>query len=246
MQEQHAGEENKENNNNNKEAKKEAAASRQHWPPEGLSGRPLDSSARGAQAPEAAQAFSLPLQLPDCIVPAPPCHRPALFAWIVGGGKNLTPVRRCGLSGPHPHTSRGWRRLCQRLGHTGVSKHAEMAAIAALSPECLARRRLTLVVMRLRQCGEGPRLGQLELGLARPCDECSKVICALGCFRRIVYSTDEGGLACSAPEELLEQSTPSTGKKMQEVKQAEACKGAPRADGGLWEVGRQHRPRRCR
>merc|ERR1712203_883933 len=55
----------------------------------------------------------------------------------------------------------------------------------------------------------------MELGLARPCDECTKVICALGCFRRIVYSTADGYLASIAPEELLRQCTPSSGKRQQ-------------------------------
>merc|ERR1712039_667713 len=86
--------------------------------------------------------------------------QPALFAWVMGGGKNLTPVRRCCLGGPHPGTSRGWRQLCQRIGHCGISKHAEMAAIAALPPETLwasRRQRLTLVVVRLREKSRKPR-----------------------------------------------------------------------------------------
>jgi len=166
-------------------------------------------------------------------------HQPALFAWVVGGGKNLTPIRRCRLGGPHPHTSRAWRRFCQRVGHAGVSKHAEMAAIAALQPEALhpPRRRLTLVVVRLRNRLMGsseaapPAIHAdadavpdassgafVELGLARPCDECAKIICALGCFRRIVYSTDDGHLASSAPEELLQDCTPSSGKRLQQTR----------------------------
>lgn len=200
----------------------------------------------------------------------PPQHQPALFAWVVGGGKNLTPVRRCGLGGPHPRTSRGWRRFCQRVGHTGVSKHAEMAAIAALQPEALQqRRRLTLVVVRLRRglrCTEEavppptpPELdadaigapvpppppppaldgGDLvELGLARPCDECSKIICALGCFRRIVYSTDDGHLASLAPEDLLQQCTPSSGKRLQQKRVEVAGAGPERRRGPRGTSGR--------
>eukprot|EP00416_Gambierdiscus_australes_P048839 CAMPEP_0171153692 /NCGR_PEP_ID=MMETSP0766_2-20121228/151196_1 /TAXON_ID=439317 /ORGANISM="Gambierdiscus australes, Strain CAWD 149" /LENGTH=325 /DNA_ID=CAMNT_0011617609 /DNA_START=63 /DNA_END=1044 /DNA_ORIENTATION=- len=177
-------------------------------------------------------------------------QQPALFAWVVGGGKNLTPVRRCGLGGPHPRTSGGWRRLCQRIGHTGVSKHAEMAAIAALQPQALqpARKRLTLVVVRLRKgagIGGSERLPPLadpeeqaeklpgaavELGLARPCDECAKMICALGCFRRVVYSTEDGRLVSSTPEELLQHCTPSSGKRLQQKRSTEllstgACSG---------------------
>merc|ERR1712066_1112850 len=56
---------------------------------------------------------------------------------------------------------------------------------------------------------------QMELGLARPCDECAKVICALGCFRRIVYSAADGCLTSISPEELLPQCTPSSGKRQQ-------------------------------
>merc|ERR1712039_923345 len=165
-------------------------------------------------------------------------QQPALFAWVMGGGKNLTPVRRCCLGGPHPGTSRSWRQLCQRIGHCGISKHAEMAAIAALHPDLLwapRRQRLTLVVVRLRAASKASgsqavaslddaalSLGEqssqeapMELGLARPCDECAKVICALGCFRRIVYSTADGCLASVGPEELLQQCAPSSGKRRQ-------------------------------
>lgn len=165
-------------------------------------------------------------------------QQPALFAWVMGGGKNLTPVRRCCLGGPHPGTSRSWRQLCQRIGHCGISKHAEMAAIAALHPDTLwasRRQRLTLVVVRLRaasratgsqatassdqaalsQGDSAAEESEMELGLARPCDECAKVICALGCFRRIVYSTADGCLTSIGPEELLQQCTPSSGKRQQ-------------------------------
>merc|ERR1712203_583621 len=62
----------------------------------------------------------------------------------------------------------------------------------------------------------------MELGLARPCDECTKVICALGCFRRIVYSTADGCLASIAPEELLRQCTPSSGKRQQNRERCQA------------------------
>merc|ERR1712217_719728 len=132
---------------------------------------------------------------------------------------------------------------CQRIGHCGITKHAEMAAIAALHPETLwasRRQRLTLVVVRVRAPQKSPLGSQatvatgqaalslngdcaekaeddtpMELGLARPCDECIKVICALGCFRRVVYSTADGCLVSIAPEELLLQCTPSSGKRQQ-------------------------------
>merc|ERR1711957_672556 len=87
-------------------------------------------------------------------------QQPALFAWVMAGGKNLTPVRRCCLGGPHPRTSRGWRQLCQKVGHCGISKHAEMAAIAALHPDTLwasRRQRLTLVVVRVRAAAGKPQ-----------------------------------------------------------------------------------------
>merc|ERR1712217_411219 len=98
------------------------------------------------------------------------------------------------------------------------------------------KQRLTLVVVRLRAASRAPgsqataaiqqaalSLGdnvadedvQMELGLARPCDECAKVICALGCFRRIVHSAADGCLTSVAPEELLSQCTPSSGKRQQ-------------------------------
>lgn len=168
-------------------------------------------------------------------------QQPALFAWVMVGGKNLTPVRRCCLGGPHPGTSRSWRQLCHRIGHSGISKHAEMAAIAALQPETLhepIRRRLTLVVIRLRTvtAQPAPRAGKarsssgnerngetrVELGLARPCDECSKVICALGCFKRVIYSASDGRLVSVAPEELLQFCLPSSGKRMQQKDLLEA------------------------
>lgn len=202
-----------------------------------------------------ATASSMGLTPSLTTVPPPP-QQPALFAWVVGGGKNLTPVRRCGLGGPHPRTSRGWRRFCQRIGHTGISKHAEMAAIAALQPEALhsPRRRLTLVVVRLRRglraaagAGLPPELdgeadgaeggASVELGLARPCDECAKIICALGCFRRIVYSTDDGHLASLAPEDLLQQCTPSSGKRLQQ-RRAEAAEAGPARAGPRRTCGR--------
>merc|ERR1712151_1426654 len=137
-------------------------------------------------------------------------------------------------------------------GHNGISKHAEMAAIAALPPETLwatKKQRLTLVVVRLRAASRAPgkqataaiqqaalSLGdnvadedvQMELGLARPCDECAKVICALGCFRRIVYSAADGCLTSISPEELLPQCTPSSGKRQQR-RAALAAGQVPRA-----------------
>jgi len=179
-------------------------------------------------------------------------QQPALFAWVTAGGKNLTPVRRCCLGGPHPRTSVGWRRFCQRLGHGGVTKHAEMAAIAAINPDVFLRgtprRRLTLVVVRVRRAqsdaasevatpfsaGSGSSsdaaLHDVEagvgsegiiaaahhcglLGCARPCDECAKVIVALGCFRRVVYSQQDGSLVSVAPEDLIQSCTPSSAKR---------------------------------
>jgi len=221
--------------------------------------------------------------------------QPALFAWVMGGGKNLTPVRRCGLGGPHPRTTREWRQLCRRVGHSGISKHAEMAALAALP--CLGeasrpqRRRLTLVVVRL--CAPAPArgvgkkgassasgsasgsfscnsttggssigssngessdeeepleapsgVGLARLGLARPCDECTKVICAVGCFRRVVYSDEDGRLACAAPEDLLQRCTPSSGKRRQQtqkmLKRAEELAGSnpgPQSSNGVATKG---------
>lgn len=145
-------------------------------------------------------------------------RRPNLFAWIVGGGKNLTPIRRCCLGGPHPRVNGGWRQFCQRLGHSGITKHAEMAAIAALrleSAELRKQRRLTLVVIRV--CSTGQAVGeQVSLGLAQPCDECTKIICALGCFRRVIHSTADGNLISVVPEHLLEVSVPSSGKRSQQ------------------------------
>jgi len=161
-------------------------------------------------------------------------QQPALFACVVGGGKILTPVRRCGLGGPHPRTSRFWRRFCQRIGHSGISKHAEMAAIAALRPEALqatngrtpGRRRLTLVVVRLRAGQDSAADGgdsRVELGMARPCDECTKVICALGCFRKVVYSASDGHLASASPEDLLEHCQPTSGKRAELRTAEEVC-----------------------
>jgi len=149
-------------------------------------------------------------------------QRPNLFAWIVGGGKNLTPIRRCGLGAPHPRVNGGWRQFCHRVGHSGITKHAEMAAIAALgleNREMRKQRRLTLVVVRVRS---GGRVGQtggdggVSLGLAQPCDECTKIICALGCFRRVIHSTLDGDLVSVSPEHLLEVSAPSSGKRRQQ------------------------------
>merc|ERR1712137_279341 len=145
-------------------------------------------------------------------------QRPNLFAWIVGGGKNLTPIRRCGLGAPHPRVNGGWRQFCHRVGHSGITKHAEMAAIAALgleNREMRKQRRLTLVVVRV--CSTGQTVGeQVCLGLAQPCDECTKIICALGCFRRVIHSTADGNLISVAPEHLLEVSVPSSGKRSQQ------------------------------
>mmetsp|Transcript_37638 Transcript_37638/g.82620 ORF Transcript_37638/g.82620 Transcript_37638/m.82620 type:complete len:288 (-) Transcript_37638:55-918(-) len=154
--------------------------------------------------------------------------QPALFAWVTCGGKNLTPVRRCGLGGPHPGTSAEWRRLCQSVSHSGISKHAEMAAIAALQPEALRaprKRRLTLVVVRLRTVARNDTedgILDTELGLARPCDECAKVIWALGRFRRVVYSEESGRLVSVAPDELLLRCQPSSGKRLQQKHREEA------------------------
>lgn len=159
----------------------------------------------------------------------PSCAPPRLFAWVACGGKNLTPVRHCGLGGPHPGTSKFWRRLCQRLGHSGITKHAEMAAIAALPPEVLhpPRRRLVLVVVRLRPIGQPNTCGGrnsddgcgsfsgFEFALSRPCDECAKIIYALGCFKRVIFCDESGALARASPEELLAVSQPCSGKRFQ-------------------------------
>ncbi|CAK0802789.1 unnamed protein product [Prorocentrum cordatum] len=108
-----------------------------------------------------------------------------------------------------------------------------MAAITALCAKGppVRQRRLTLVVVRFRAAavagaaacaGHGGRGPSLGLGLARPCDECSKVICALGCFRRVVYSTEDGRLVSVAPEALLQECQPSSGKRLQRRAGSEA------------------------
>mmetsp|Transcript_95116 Transcript_95116/g.217804 ORF Transcript_95116/g.217804 Transcript_95116/m.217804 type:complete len:156 (-) Transcript_95116:7-474(-) len=86
-----------------------------------------------------------------------------------------------------------------------------MAALQSLSPKILgtprALRRCSLTVVRFSTIG-----GELHLRCAKPCDECAKVLAALG-LRRVWYSTVGGTVVGERPDELAMGAAPSTAKR---------------------------------
>uniref|UniRef100_A0A7S2D7M2 CMP/dCMP-type deaminase domain-containing protein n=1 Tax=Alexandrium andersonii TaxID=327968 RepID=A0A7S2D7M2_9DINO len=131
--------------------------------------------------------------------------RYCMCAFVTCGGKVVAGPALCGLGSPTPSA---FRVQAHRLGHASQTRHAEVAALAAL-PRGMRRRRLRhchLVVLRAEEDPDG----QIRLQLARPCRDCARLCCAIG-VQKVTYSTEGGQLRTEMATDVAAESKPSSG-----------------------------------
>lgn len=131
-----------------------------------------------------------------------------LCAFLIRGGKRITPVRFCGYASPKLKM-----RVCTAkkkwISVDLPTRHAEIAVINELSlkgRQMRLLRKTSLIVVRFIQRPQNMNTNdqchdQLSFACSRPCTQCIQVLCALN-LKSIIYVNEDGWLRNVSPNKI--------------------------------------------
>ena len=137
-----------------------------------------------------------------------------LCAFMIRGGKQITPIRFCGHASPnlHDYQFKRLNNLQSNLRYKPSTRHAEIGTINCLKEKQRQLRLLkktTLVVIRFSQRNiiirdnENNEENSFELYLSnsKPCKQCIKILKVLQ-LKSVIYVDDNGQLIKKKPKNI--------------------------------------------